>query len=138
MHSQGHVVKRSPSGLGLFATAAHQKGECIIEYIGERISTEEADRRGGKYLFILNKNWVIDGKPRYNTARYMNHSCKPNCKAEVNDAETRIFVYAKRGIRIGEELTFNYGKAYFTDLIGGKQKCLCTHCIETRNTISTK
>jgi len=124
-----YVVKKSSAGLGLFATAPFKKGELVIEYTGETITEAEANVRGGKYLFELNDNWTIDGKDRDNTARYLNHACKPNCNPELNEEETKIFIYAKRAIKEGEELTYNYGKMYFNDLIK-KDGCLCAGCKE--------
>ena len=120
-------VKRSSAGLGLFATTSFAKGDTVIEYIGETISTEEADRRGGKYLAVLNDDWVIDGKERGNVARYINHSCKPNCYYELNEEETRIFAIAKRKIAPGDELTVHYGKEYFDQHIK-PIGCRCAHC----------
>ncbi len=122
-----YAVKKSSAGLGLFATSEYKKAELVIEYTGERITEAEANRRGGKYLFELNDNFTIDGKGRENTARYLNHSCKPNCYPELSEDETQIFIYAKRAIKTREELTYNYGKMYFDDLIS-KAGCLCASC----------
>jgi uncharacterized protein len=122
-----YAVKKSSAGLGLFAVGGYKKGELVIEYVGERITEAEANRRGGKYLFELNDDWTIDGKGRDNTARYLNHACKPNCYPELNDDETRIFIFAKRAIKAGEELTYDYGKMYFNDLIK-KTGCRCASC----------
>ncbi len=110
-------VKKSSAGLGLFAAAPFQKGEQIIEYTGEIISEAEANRRGGKYLFELNEHSTIDGKGRDNIARYINHSCKPNCYPELNEDETRVFIFAKRKIAPGEELTYDYGTDYYKQII---------------------
>lgn len=125
------VVKRSSAGLGLFANRDYKKGELVIEYTGEKISDEEAQRRGGRYLFELNDQWTLDGKGREHTARYINHSCTPNCRPELTDDETQIFIYTKRAIKAGEEFTYNYGKYYF-DMIMGKDGCMCTSCVEKR------
>lgn len=124
-------VKRSSAGLGLFANRPFEKGECVIEYTGEKISDAEAQRRGGRYLFELNDAWTLDGKDRRHTARYINHSCKPNCVPELNDDETRVFIYAKRAIKAGEEFTYNYGKQYF-DVLMGKDGCQCAPCVQRR------
>lgn len=121
------IVKRSSSGLGLYTLADIKKGDLVIEYIGEKIREAEANQRGGKYLFELNDNWTIDGKGRDNLARYLNHSCKPNCYPELDDAEERIYIYAKKNIKSGEELAYHYGKMYFEDLIN-KNGCLCQSC----------
>ena len=129
--TQKYAVKKSSAGLGLFATTDIKKGDLIIEYTGERITEAEANRRGGKYLFELNDDWTIDGKGRENTARYLNHACKPNCEPELSEDETQIHIYAKRNIKAGEELTYNYGKMYWNDLIG-KDNCRCATCVEKR------
>lgn len=126
------VVKRSSAGLGLYANRDFKRGELIIEYTGEKISEAEAQRRGGRYLFELNDEWTIDGKGRENTARYINHSCKPNCRPELTDDETQVFIYSKRAIKAGEELTYNYGKQYF-NIMMGKDNCLCADCVEKRS-----
>ncbi len=120
-------VKRSSAGLGLFAGTTFEKGELVIEYIGETISEEEANKRGGKYLFELNDSWTIDGKGRENIARYINHSCKPNCYPELNEDETKVFIYAKRKIAPDEELTYNYGNYYFNQVIK-PLGCRCEKC----------
>jgi len=120
-------VKRSSAGLGLFANKHFTKGELVIEYTGETVTDAEAQRRGGKYLFELNDNFTIDGTGRDNIARYINHSCKPNCEPQLNDEETRVFIYAKRKIAPEEELTYNYGKDYFTRVIK-PLGCRCEKC----------
>lgn len=115
------------AGLGLFATADIKKGDFIIEYTGEKISSDEADERGGKYLFTLNKKWVIDGKGRGNLARYINHSCRPNAEAEIDEDDWKINIYARRNIRAGEEIAYYYGKAYWKDHIK-PHGCRCEKC----------
>ncbi len=127
-----YVVKKASAGLGLFATVDFKKGDFIIEYTGERIPEEEANRRGGKYLFELNDKWTIDGKGRENLARYLNHACKPSCEPELDEKEEHIYIYAKRNIKAGEELTYHYGKMYFDDYIGN-DNCLCLTCIARRS-----
>lgn len=116
-------VKKSRAGLGLFALEVIPKGSTIIEYIGEKISAKEES--SGKYIFNVNKKWDIDGSPRWNTARYVNHSCRPNCEA-IN-RKGRIFIVAKRNIRVGEELYYHYGKEYFHGIIL-RNGCLCEKC----------
>jgi len=120
-------IRRSRAGLGLFANSLIKKGTRVIEYTGELISEEEANKRGGKYLFALNGKRTVDGRARENIARYINHSCKPNCYAEINNAETRIFIFAKRSIEPGEELTYNYGKDHFDAYIR-PHGCKCDAC----------
>ncbi|MCF7815902.1 MAG: SET domain-containing protein [Candidatus Pacebacteria bacterium] len=122
-------VKRATAGLGLFATTEFKKGDFIIEYTGERISDEEANRRGGRYLFILNKKNVIDGKGRENKARYINHSCKPNAEAEFDEDDMKIRILARRLIKSGEEITYDYGKEFWNEYI--KPNCRCLKCKTT-------
>jgi len=108
-------VRRSAiQGRGMFALGPIRKGARVIEYIGERISHREADRRhtsedgwfAHTMLFIVDGKTVIDATYRGNSARWMNHSCRPNCEA-VDDGG-RIYIEAIRGIRPGEELTYDY------------------------------
>jgi SET domain-containing protein len=116
------LVKRGLNGLGLYANTDFKKGEKILEYVGEIITVDEADRRGGKYLFELDEKWTIDGKSRDNIARYINHSCVPNCETEVDGK--RVFVYTIKKVTAGEELTYDYGKEYFKEYIAPKG-CRC-------------
>lgn len=122
-----YAVKRSTAGLGLFARTDIKKGEFVIEYTGEYVSEEEADRRGGMYLFSLDKDGAIDGRERKNLARYINHSCKPNCETEHDEEEKRVRIYAIRAIKAGEELTYDYGKEFFDEYIKPKG-CRCAVC----------
>jgi SET domain-containing protein len=119
-------VKRSSAGLGLFAQKEFKKGEFIVEYTGEAITHEEADRRGGRYLFTLNDNIVLDGKDRKHIARYINHSCDPNIEAVIEDEE-HIMFYAIKDIKKNEEFTFDYGEEYVNDIIK-KEGCRCKKC----------
>lgn len=123
-----HVkVKKSRIGLGLFAAEPIEKDEFVIEYTGEIISTEEADKRGGEYLFEISSRRTIDGKGRDNIARYINHSCDPNCETEIRNG--RVYVFAIRDIEPGEELTYDYGEEFYNDIIGGKKGgCKCEAC----------
>jgi len=97
-------------GLGGFAKTNIAKDSRILEYLGERIDKRESARRceaDNVYIFSLNEHQDIDGNVNWNPARFLNHSCSPNCEAQVD--EDRIWVIASRDIRAGEELTFNYG-----------------------------
>ncbi len=120
-------VRKSSAGLGLFAMGEILKDEIVIEYTGERITSKEADKRGGLYLFNVTKNLVIDGKGRENTARYINHGCNPNAEAEHNESNDKIFIRAIKKIKEGEEITYDYGKEYFEDMMK-KKKCACRSC----------
>lgn len=114
-------VKRSFAGLGLFAEKQFQRGDFVIEYTGEKITHTEADQREGRYLFTLNSKYVIDGKKHENLARYINHSCKPNCEPVIDGG--KIIINAKKKIEPGEELTYDYGREYFDEFIGSSCRC---------------
>ena len=118
-------VKRSKTGLGLFADEDIKKGEFIIEYTGKKITNKEADQKGGRYLFELNSRYTIDGSERSNKARYINHSCVPNCESVIKNG--KILIYAIKNIKAGEELTYNYGKEYFDKFIK-PIGCKCKKC----------
>ncbi len=111
----GVVVKRSNTGLGLFAVHSFKKGERIIEYVGRTISNAEAYTSRSKYLFEVNKRKTIDGVGRANTARYINHSCRPNCEPEIERG--RIYIDATKNIKAGEEFVYDYGEEYFNEHI---------------------
>ena len=106
---------------GLFATCAIKKDTELIEYVGEKITKEEGDNRGNAlveesagtgdaavYIFILDDQWDIDGNVPHNTARLINHSCAPNCEAQIID-DSEIWIVSLKDIKKGEELTFDYG-----------------------------
>ena len=114
-------VKRSKAGLGLFAAEDIPKGKCIIEYIGRPISKEEAYSSRSLYLFEIDKDLTLDGKPASNKAGYINHSCKPNCEPEIRSR--RIFIFSLRNIQAGEELGYDYGEEYYNDHI---RPCRCS------------
>jgi uncharacterized protein len=124
-------VKKSSAGLGLFALEPIKKDQVVIEYTGERITEEEANRRGGRYLFEVTDTLVIDGKGRENTARYINHACKPNCEAEHDEEEDRIYIRARKNIKAGEEITYHYGKEYMKQIIG-PEGCKCATCMSKK------
>lgn len=123
------VVKRSSAGLGLFAGEDIPKGTCIIEYKGRQIKGQEEYTSTSKYLFGVNDRMTIDGRDRSNTARYINHSCRANCEPETY--KRRVFIFAKRNIKTGEELTYDYGKEYWDDHIK-PLGCRCEKCVEKK------
>jgi len=129
--SPNYVVKKSTAGLGVFAQGEFKRSDFIIEYTGERITVKEADRRGGKYLFTVSKEFTIDGKGRENTSRYLNHSCKPNAEAVLDEDELRVRIYAKKKILPGEEITYDYGKEYWDTHIK-PFGCRCGACKENK------
>lgn len=123
--SERLIVRRSKSGLGLFAREPIYAG-MYIEYRGEIITTKKADSMtGAKYLFEINSRWTINGASRSNLARYINHSCVPNCES-VQQGK-RIYIKAITHIPRGEELTYDYGKEYFDEFIAPRG-CVCPAC----------
>ena len=117
-------IRRSATGLGLFAACEIPKGACVIEYTGNRLTKAEEDKSNSRYLFEIGPRTTIDGAPRWNKARYINHSCRPNC--EPNIYRGKVFIHARRKIKPGEELNYNYGKAYFDQFLKGL--CRCPKC----------
>jgi SET domain-containing protein len=111
--------------LGLFAVQPIAKGTRIIEYTGPLIPNEEVDRRGGRYFFGVNSKWTIDGSPRSNVARYINHSCRPNAEALISGR--RVWIWSRKNIKPGEEIAYDYGKEYFEDIIK-PMGCRCEKC----------
>jgi SET domain-containing protein len=118
------LVKRSPTGLGLFAGDAIPKNTCIIEYVGRQVSERESETSRSKYLFEVNKKKTIDGKPRINKAGYLNHSCRPNAESVIH--KQRVFIFSTRAIKPGEEITYDYGKEYIKEHC---TPCRCAKCM---------
>ena len=108
------VRRRSPvHGFGVFAAERIRKDERIIDYAGELVRNEESEAREERYLadgciwvFRVNRSWSRDAAVGGNIARFINHSCTPNCWFEVKG--TTIWIRAARDIRKGEELTYDY------------------------------
>ncbi len=105
---------------GLFASKKIPQDAEIIQYVGEKISSKEGDKRAidladeregsgdaSVYMFILDDDHDIDGNVPHNTAKLINHSCDPNCEAQIIDDE--IWIVALKDIKKGDELTFDYG-----------------------------
>jgi uncharacterized protein len=127
MTSPSTRVVRSATGLGLFAARPIGRGAYIATYRGRRIPAEEARRRearGARYMFELDSRWTIDGSPRWNLARYINHSCRPNARPVARQG--RIVIIASRRIEPGEEITYDYGREYFDLFL--RTSCRCSAC----------
>lgn len=121
--SRSIIVRRSPiHGNGVFAARDLPSGKSLVEYRGQLLSHAVADRRyadnvetGHTFLFILNDKFVIDANVGGNSARWINHSCDPNCEpvleeaADGNPKHDRLFIATKRPVRAGEELSYDYG-----------------------------
>lgn len=117
-------------GLGLKTNVSFKKGDFVIEYIGIKKTNKEVEDHTGKYLFEINSKFTIDGSPRWNIARYINHACRPNCEVEIG-RDGRIKVMAIKNIDAGEELNYDYGKEYFDEFIK-PVGCKCLTCL-TKN-----
>lgn len=121
-------VGRSATGLGLFAATPIMKNSDIVEYTGPRIPTKEAQaldrRRANKYLFEIDRRWTIDGSPRGNVARYVNHACDPNAEAVLKG--DRMVYRALERIPPGAEITIDYGDEHVA--LYFKSGCRCESC----------
>ncbi len=117
---------------GLYAIKDIKKGTKIIEYKGKIISIRHSeinpkfDNKRAIYLFNINKKYDLDGDFKFNTARLINHSCDPNC--EVFGTGMKIWVYAMKDIKKGEELSYDYGFSYDKDFKDFPCKCRSKKC----------
>lgn len=116
------VVRTSSiHGQGVFANAFLPAHTRLMQYAGERISSADAALRygdntnvGSTYLFAVNSDWLIDGLVGGNSARFINHSCEPNCEAVIwvdingDSQKDKVWIETLRDVEIGEELTFDY------------------------------
>ena len=114
-------------GRGIFAKKNISKNTKIIQYVGDKITKSEGDRRSSKriknylnssatgsvYIFELNSRYDIDGFVKWNNAKYINHSCEPNCEVDIIDNE--IWISSIKKIKSGEELTYDYGYSFDKD-----------------------
>ncbi len=127
-------------GKGVFALQPIRKGERIIEYKGKRRTHEEVDadesgdvESGHTFLFTLDDEWVIDANYGGNSARWINFSCDPNCEAVLEENEddprkSRVFIEARRAIKPGEELTYDYGIVLDEPHTARLKKIWACHC----------
>lgn len=132
----GIEVKPSAiDGLGCYATQVFRKARKITEYVGERISRREINRRieGAQRIHIcaIDTYWAIDGSVGGNGTEYLNHSCQPN--AFIKTINGRVYFYALRDIQPGEEITLDYISSWHDD----ETKCFCgaPNCRGTINKI---
>uniref|UniRef100_F6VYY7 [histone H3]-lysine(4) N-methyltransferase n=3 Tax=Ciona intestinalis TaxID=7719 RepID=F6VYY7_CIOIN len=131
--SNVYLARSRIQGLGLFASRDIEPGTMVIEYIGDIIRSEVAEKREknyeaanrGVYMFRLDSDYIVDATVTGGPARYINHSCNPNCVAEVVnfEKEKKIMIISNRHILSGEELNYDY-KFDFEDE-GNKIPCLC-------------
>ena len=136
------VIQSKIHGKGIIATEKIKKGTKIIQYVGEKISKKEGDKRSGDriekylksnssgsvYIFELDKNQDIDGNFSFNKARYINHSCNPNC--EVDIIKDEIWISSIKNIKKGDELSYDYGYTFDKDDYKDHEcKCGSKYCI---------
>ncbi len=124
------IFKQSPiHGLGAFARRNLPAGTYVLEYLGRRIDKAESLRQceqNNEYIFTLSDEEDLDGNVPWNPARFINHSCEPNCEAVLEDGH--IWIVARRDLRAGEEVTFNYG----FDLVDYREypcRCGAANCV---------
>ena len=129
-----YKVRRSRiDNLGLYAAKDIKKGSKIIEYKGKVITRNQAEKNPkydndkAIYLFNLNKKYDLDGDFKFNTARLINHSCDPNC--EVDGIGFKLWIYAIRDIKKGEELSYDYGFSYDEDYKNFPCRCQSKNCV---------
>ena len=121
------------NGQGLYAIKDIKEGTRIIDYVGKIITkkkTEESEKFDNSkpiYLFDLNSRYDLDGNVSWNTARLINHSCLNNCDYEGKGL--KLWVNANRDIKMGEELTCNYGFSYDSDYKQFPCKCGSKNCV---------
>ena len=117
-------------GRGAFARRDIPAGTRLIEYVGLQVSKKKSDElslRQNSYLFTLNESSDLNGKVSWNPARLINHSCEPNCEANL-DENDHIWIFSIKPIARGEELTFNYGYS-LEDFMKFPCRCAAPSCV---------
>lgn len=129
------IVRASPvHGLGVFALRKIAAGSRILPYRGQRIDWDEARRRAQladgprhhTFLFCLSNGMLVDGGRHGNAARWINHSCAPNC--EAIEIKLRIYIHALRDIRRGEELLLSYPLLVEGRKTAALKRAFACHC----------
>ena len=132
-----HIVKKSSlHGNGVFAARNIPAGTKIFQYTGKRITPEQADAMYPvnpddpfhTFFFALSSGKVIDGGKKGNDAKWINHSCSPNCQAQENATGTRVYIVSLRDLKKGEELFYDYGLVLdgrITKKLKQNYQCLC-------------
>jgi len=136
MSKKDFKVFKSSAGFGLRTLCDWKKGDLVIEYTGKKITNKAADDKPNRYLFDLDEKWTIDGSPRSNLARYINHSCRPNCEPVHYTDTNEIGIEAIRNIKAGEELTYDYGKDHFEEYIK-PYGCKCDYHIKKQEKVAS-
>ena len=125
-HFKKVKVKKGLAGMGLYADEFIKKGSKIIQYVGDILTDKECenmkdDGERERYIFWIKKDHNIDGYPKWNIARYANHSCDGNSESQMHAKE--IYLFATKNIQAGEEITFDYGEEYVKEFLFNK--CMC-------------
>tara|TARA_S200000501_G_C20868578_1_gene763193 strand:- start:4878 stop:5324 length:447 start_codon:yes stop_codon:yes gene_type:complete len=127
------IKKSNIDNRGLYASKNIKDRTRIIEYKGKILTKKQVEKNSkfdnekAIYLFNINKKYDLDGDFKYNFARLINHSCEPNC--EVYGTGLKVWVYAIRNIKKGEELTYDYGFAFDQDYKDFPCKCRSKKCV---------
>ena len=125
--------RSSVEGNGLFANRYIGKGKRVIQYTGDKVKKKIGYKRAEKHLpkifiFELNHHYLIDGKVRWNPARFINHSCNPNCDIEIENNE--IWVISLKNIKKNQELNYNYGYSFDSvDVAEHPCRCGSKNCV---------
>ena len=126
------IKKSNIDNRGLYAAKNIKAGTIVIHYKGKLITKKETEKNPkydndkAIYLFNLNSRYDLDGDFGYNTARLINHSCSPNC--EVDGKGLKLWIYALKDIRKGEELSYDYGFGYDENYKDFVCKCRAKNC----------
>ncbi|TMX02686.1 hypothetical protein EJD97_020481 [Solanum chilense] len=132
-YAKTKLFRTAGRGWGLSADENIKAGQFIMEYCGEVLSSEAAKKRclayeahkiKDAYIMSLNANYFIDATKKGSLARFINHSCQPNCETRkwIVLGETRVGIFAKRDISVGMELSYNYNFEWYG---GAPVHCLC-------------
>jgi uncharacterized protein len=119
------AVKRTATGLGLLTMQPIGVGKRVIEYVGPIVTTNVVDGSRGKYFFKIDEGYAVDGSARSNLARYINHCCRPNAEAFIYGR--RVWIYSKRALRAGDQITIDYGEEYLSAHMN-QAGCRCEVC----------
>lgn len=140
--SRRFVARRSPiHGNGVFAVRGIARGEPIVQYKGQLLASAETDElygdggeTGHTFLFTLNDDYVVDANRHGNSARWINHSCAPNCRAVVAESASgdprrdKVMIEAIRAIEPGAELTYDYSIVLDVPHTARLKKRWACHC----------
>ena len=133
--------KSKTHGYGLYAAENIKINTKIIEYVGDKVTKKEGDRRADRqaligsknknngmvYVFELNERYDIDGSVAHNHARFINHSCDPNCEVQI--INNKIWILSIKNIKKREELSYDYGYSYDSDYKDYKCNCGSLNCL---------